>query len=50
MGIGDWGSGIENWGFGQSPNPQSPIHNPQSPHTDKFKEINKLNHNYLKNN
>jgi len=29
MGIGDWG--IEDWGLGPIPNPQSPIPNPQSP-------------------
>jgi len=29
MGIGDWGIG--DWGLGIGPNPQSPIHNPQSP-------------------
>jgi len=33
MGIGDWGLGIWDLGFGPMPNPQSPIPipNPQSP-------------------
>jgi len=26
-----WGLGIGDWGFGDWPNPQSPIPNPQSP-------------------
>ena len=31
MGIGDWGLGIGDWGLGIGANPQSAIHNSQSP-------------------
>jgi len=47
MGIGDWGLGVGGFGvlgFGgwaQTPKPQSPIPNPQSPLLKKVKKINK---------
>jgi len=31
VGMGVGGLGIEDWGLGIGPNPQSPIPNPQSP-------------------
>ena len=43
MGIGDWGLGIGNGDWAQSPipNPQSPIPNPQSKQIFLFKNLNK---------